>query len=398
MSRVRIFLIAAIILSPAAAEALPRFAARTGAECTLCHVSPSGGGVRNRYGSNIYQRTMLPILWDDEETGEEGTISSFSGALTDWLHLGADLRLAYLYAKPPTTSSFFMMQADLYTAANFSPHVTAVFDIGAYSGFEAWVLIRAATEPSDFNLYLKAGHFLPAFGIRDVNHELYTRGGIGLGATDRDTGLEATAFAGPFSLSVALVNGTFDDAIFDTRGSKTRSFEKAIAARAALRFSLSDWVNAQIGASLYSNDNVDSTNPLFSGFLPAGGAMLSAEGVDEMRAGGFILASLGRFVYSGEVVYVRDQFIDSGLPSLRGYASYQELDLLLTQGWELGATVEFLDPDLELSENSTLRLGLFTEIFVHTFVELRLMLRRTSSEVPRFDGVTEFVAFAHSFF
>lgn len=398
MNGVRAAVAAAILFVPAAAEALPRFAARTGAECTLCHVSPSGGGVRNRYGSHIYQRTMLPIVWDREEDDEESTISSFSGQLTDGLHLGADLRLSYLFARPPVTSSFFLMQADLYTAANFSPHVAAVFDVGVYSGFEAWLLIRAAAEPSTFNLYLKAGHFLPAFGIRDVNHDLYTRAGIGLGATDRDTGLEATAFAGPFSLSVALVNGTIDDAIFDSRGSKTRSFEKAIAARAALRFSLSDWVNVQLGASFYSNDNVDSTNPLFSGFLPENAAMLSAEGVDEIRAGTFILASLGRFVYSGELVYVRDQFIDSGVGSLRGYASYQELDILLIQGLELGATVEFIDPDLDISENSTLRWGVFTEIFVHTFVELRLMFRRTQSETASSDGATEFIAFAHSFF
>lgn len=409
MKRALLCSIAVAAVWSSRADALPRFAARAGAECTLCHVSPSGGGVRNRYGSNVFQRTRLAIRWDeDDEDGDEGSIASFSPALTEWLTIGADLRLSYLFQKPETSpiegrdpeviSSFFLMQADLYTSANFGPHIAAVFDVGIYSGFEAWVLLRATAEPSPLNLYLKVGHFLPSFGIREVNHDLFTRGGIGLGATDRDSGLEATAFVGPFSLSLSLVNGTFDDGIFDTRGSEHRSFEKAIVSRAAVRVSLLDALHLQAGGSIYANDNVDTANPLFTGFLPMNGDALAMQGVDELRAGAFLLAGLGRFVYSGELVYVRDSFVVPGSPSLKGYASYQELDVLLFQGMEVGATLEFMDPDVDVSENSTVRFGVMTEIFLQTFFDVRLMFRATNSQVPSVGDSTEFIAFAHSFF
>ena len=43
------------------AAAIPRFAARNGNECIQCHVSPTGGGVRNAYGRNVFERIWLPM-------------------------------------------------------------------------------------------------------------------------------------------------------------------------------------------------------------------------------------------------------------------------------------------------------------------------------------------------
>ena len=42
-----------LLVLPSVACALPRFAARVGASCSLCHVDPSGGGMRTDYARNV---------------------------------------------------------------------------------------------------------------------------------------------------------------------------------------------------------------------------------------------------------------------------------------------------------------------------------------------------------
>jgi hypothetical protein len=241
-------------------------------ECIQCHVNPTGGGMRNAYGRNVFEHAILTLSSrpDPESWLAPATLSGpedeaardapFSGDLTEWLAMGGDVRAAYLWIRPDrgvlpgepreVTSTFFLMQADLYHSAVLGPHVTLNLDVGAYSGFEAWGLLRLFRDPApdDLDLYVKLGRFLPPFGIREVEHQLFTREAVGLGAQDRDTGLEVTALYGPGTLSLALLNGTLGDVSFDTSGTERRTFEKAIAARLSARANLS-WLRAQLGAS-----------------------------------------------------------------------------------------------------------------------------------------------------
>jgi len=384
--------IVALTVVASSASAMPRFAARTGADCRLCHVNPSGGGMRSRYGSSVFQRLALPLTIGDEAGDDE--LPSFSPQITEWLSLGADLRAAYLYSAPDVlddpTSSFFLMQADLYTAAKLSSHVSVVLDIGVYSGFEAWVLVQAASKPSPYDLYLKVGRFMPTFGLRDPNHDLFTRQGIGLGSSDRDTGLELTFVAGPATLSVALVNGTFGDDALDGHGSDHRSFEKALVSRAAVGFGAGA-LHIQTGGSFYLSDNGTDANPLFRPALDA--AIDVAEGVDELRAGAFLLAGLGPISYVGEAVYVRNRFTSGG-DAVGGYASAQELAVQVIQGVEVMATFELSDPDLTLAGDATTRAGLAAEVFLGPFFEVRVMGRRAFGPA----AATDFLLFAHAAF
>ncbi|MCC7381523.1 MAG: hypothetical protein IT384_06810 [Deltaproteobacteria bacterium] len=394
-----------LLASPGAAHALPRFAARTGADCQLCHVNPSGGGVRSRYGSHVFQQLSLPLELGSVPTEDEGAADwTFSGQVNEWLTLGGDLRAAYLFTaperspiageEPQHTSTFFLMQADLYAAARFGPHLSLVFDLGAYSGFEAWVLISAASGPSDFDLQVKIGRFMPNFGIREVNHDLYTRAGVGLGASSRDTGVELTGVAGPFSLSLSILNGTFDDLAFDTHGGDHRSFEKALTGRLWARFG-PDWLHLQLGGSINYSDNADAANPLFSARIdPA----VAAAGVDELRAGGFAMIGLGRFTYLTDLVVVRDRFVSGSPQRLTGYASYQELGAVIFQGLELMATLEFQDSDVSVAEDAVLRVGGAVEVFPFAFLDVRAMIRHAFGGALSAGDVTDVLFFAHAAF
>lgn len=421
--RISIPIVLAALVLPSTAHAIPRFAARNGMECIQCHVSPAGGGMRNAYGRNVFERAWLPLrrpVRSDEwvvsskpadgaardDDGDGGDHIVFDPELNAWMAIGGDLRGAYILSVPERgdapgerraiTSSFFLMQADLYHAMTLNDHVTAVFDIGAYTGFEAWALYHWNREPADHDLMVRVGRIMPAFGIREVEHQLYTRERIGLGATDRDTGVEVTAFAGPLTATVSVLNGTFGDTTFDTHGSRRRTFEKAFVSRLSVRGELGA-ARLQLGGSFYYNQGSNQANPLFGGALaPADPAEIGI-GVDERRAGGFVTANVGRFTYLADLVWVRDTFSSSKLSSLSGYASYQELSFLPRQGIDLIGTVEFVDPDLDVVDNRALRIGGVIEVFPWPFTELRAMVRKTWDQASRTGGSWDVVVFSHLF-
>jgi hypothetical protein len=404
------------------ALALPRFAARNGMECIQCHVNPTGGGMRNAYGRNVFEHVFLPASssgepesWlaesfpaeEDEATRELGQrAAGFSPELTDWLTIGADLRAAYIGIRPdkgPTpdspreiTSSFFLMQADLYHAARLNSVVTLYLDVGVYSGFEAWGLFHLLRDREGPQLYLKVGRFLAPFGIREVEHQLYTREAVGFGQLDRDTGLELDGYLGPATLNVALLNGTLGDTPFDTPGTVRRTFEKAVSSRLSLRMEPGPF-RVQLGGSFYWADNNNQPNPALAGDLPAALSPDAPKGVTEIRAGAFLTANVGRFTYLADAVWVRNRFTAEELPPLAGYATYQELSIILRQGLELVSTFEFLEPDVGVASDSSKRAGLVLEWFPLPFMELRTMVRRAWDGTGTTGGRWDVVLFAHLF-
>jgi hypothetical protein len=422
----RIAPMALVLLCTAHAFALPRFAARTGNECIQCHVNPSGGGVRNSYGRNVFERVFLPLqpvvpadelsldLTEEDLRALEASLSaeeeqpkvSFTGDVTDWLALGADFRAAYFWIRPDKgltpgsdpdiTSTFFVMEAYMYMAATLHEHVQFALQIGVYSGFEAWGLFRLKEEGSDYNLLFKAGHFMPAFGIRDAEHQLFTREFIGLGNADRDTGVELTGYAGPLTVQLSLLNGTYTGLTLDTTGTERRTFEKAIVGRAGLRGDFG-WLRGQVGGSFYFSENNDQPNPLFTGAIPTEYGSDLGQGVNELRAGAFLMANAGRFTYLADLVYVRDNFYGESVPTFSGYASYQELSFLPLQGLDVVTMLEFMDPNVSLANNTSVRAGLAVEFFPWPFTEFRAMVRRMWSDASPTGGTWDAVLFAHLF-
>jgi hypothetical protein len=404
------------LLAPRLARAIPRFAARNSMECIQCHYDPTGGGVRNRYGSGVFGRALLPLQVNvaapEDDSGRPQEVSTwlptFSGVLTDWLTLGADVRLGYLLSVPdrgqsPMTSpsvlnSFFLMQADLYHAATLNPHVNLVIDVGVYTGFEAWGLLKASAAPGPVNLMIRAGRFKPAFGVRESNHTIFTREQVGFGPLDQDTGVELTLYAWGLTINTAVVNGTFGGAFFDSWGTDRRTFEKALVSRASYRL-LFDAFHLQIGGSVYLNQNVDTQNPIFNDSVPmppAGTTSPVAQGLDELRAGPFLMASLGRFTYIADAVYVRDVFNSVMLSPLRAYAAYQELSFVPFQGLDVVATMEIKNGNLDAPGHHALRFGLVAELFPFANGAVRVMVREMRVDAPN-PNVTDLTVFLHAY-
>lgn len=420
--------LAASAAFPRAASAIPRFAARTGGDCIQCHVNPSGGGMRSSYGRNVFERAWLPMfsttaptsplpldlsdediatIENDANVGESTTPLDFSGDITDWLAVGADFRMAYLWIRPDRglepgtdpaiTSSLFLMEAYLYLDAQVHQNVRLVLQLGPYQGFEAWALFRAnPRDDATVNLYVKAGHFYPTFGIREASHQLFTRQEVGFGNVDRDTGVELTGYAGPMALTVAVLNGTLGAPAFDTFGTERRTFEKAIVARLSARATF-PWGRGQIGASFALNEDVDQASPLFASGLANLDSSGVPRGLNELRFGGFLTAGVGPFAYIADLVVVRDNFYAPELPTFVGYATYQELSWVVTQGLDVIATLEFMDTNVDLSGWSSTRTGLVVEFFPWPFTEMRAMIRRTESDFAATGGAWDLSLQAHVF-
>lgn len=161
------------------AEAYPQFTLSRDKTCTGCHVSPAGGGLLNENGENVAESIGM----------RDHSAKFFYGAIPtpDWLSLGGDARAATGFIQTPEKAfAAFPMQYDLYAQVKlpngFSLHLTGGFRPAQFErenatrvwSREHYVMWR--TEPGTPNgLFVRAGRFMPVFGLRFIEHPLYTR-------------------------------------------------------------------------------------------------------------------------------------------------------------------------------------------------------------------------------
>ena len=188
----RAIVIAAIALSATVAHAYPQYQLSRDETCSACHLSPAGGGLLSENG-----------LAQAEVLSQWGTAPEFLNALIPtpkWLVLGGDIRGATGYAQrePKGALVTFPMQAELGVAAyanSLSLHVTAGLQDPAtadgpcpgpdqgYCGYK-WSTLFGSREhyamwqqrPGETTgLFVRAGRFMPVYGLRFAEHPAYDR-------------------------------------------------------------------------------------------------------------------------------------------------------------------------------------------------------------------------------
>ena len=147
---------------------LPRFSIETGTSCMNCHVNPSGGGMRNDYGSNIYSLDELPLkrliknaddMWD--------------GYISDNFQIGADFRIQHF--NDENDSKVFPMQSDFYANLKISKDTDVYMkvDTSPYNKNEFFILFKNVLK----NTWIKIGKTLPTYGLKLDDHTSFIRGG-----------------------------------------------------------------------------------------------------------------------------------------------------------------------------------------------------------------------------
>lgn len=160
--------------------ALPRFSIKQKDKCIDCHYNPTGGIIRNEDAWHWGKNTLSMFSLPDKEF-------IMSPRITENISIGLDYRTQYLYSQEKKRTDFQEMSGAIYTNFGLSKNInlTAKYDF-------VWALWEgygtAHILPN--NGYIKAGSFIPNYGLRIDDHTAFTRGGdFGLLSSQLNTGL-----------------------------------------------------------------------------------------------------------------------------------------------------------------------------------------------------------------
>jgi len=168
---------AAVVVGGAGvAAAYPQYQLSREQTCASCHLSPVGGGTLDDNG----------LLTAEDESQWSGN-SAFLHGLIDlpgWLRLGGDLRFAAgaSDAGGGLGPAGFPMQADVYAdarAGKVALHVTGGVTMPnedkPYRALFSREHYLMWSQGEDDGVYLRAGRFMPVYGLRQAEHVFYTR-------------------------------------------------------------------------------------------------------------------------------------------------------------------------------------------------------------------------------
>jgi hypothetical protein len=342
------------------ASAEPYLAAQMGLKCVMCHVNPTGGGMRTVFGNSFAQTTLA-----QKRIGADEDL--WTGQVMKFLSVGGNARANFNYEDVPhqgSTNEFAMEEARAYFDFGVIPNRLSVyidqrFAPGNATNMEAnvryWIKENA--------LYVKAGRMYLPFGYRFEDDEAFVRQISGINMQAPDEGVEVGFEAGSWTAQVALSNGAGGGSEVDDG--------KQIATR--VEFVQSRW---RAGASLLYNDT----------------DLGARTGV-----GGFGAFNLGPVTLLGEVDYIDDDSI--GASGTKLMATLAEADWKLMQGHNLKLTYEWLEPNDDVDEDEQTRASLLYEWSPIQFVQLRAGVRLYDG-IPQNDNQNRTQAFLqlHGFF
>lgn len=364
-----------LLASPAGATV--KLALAAGASCNLCHVTPSGGGLRNSYGLEEIILGELP-----RPKAVQTAAVGFSTNLNPNLRWGLDGRIqAFNYIRPdtptPSSSGIFPMQLTAYVNVMLGPTLNLyVAHYLLQTNIEWWGRFTAM----EGSRYVRVGRFLPAYGLRLDDHTSFIRGGNTGGITQGvlnkeglpfgplthgDGAIEGGSYLGDLHLSASLSNPFL-------QGSKVAGpfFEGMTL---ALRGELNKFL---------SGPNLN---------LVAGASYLR-EG--DLRLGGLFGGITRKSITVLAEVDIISEWTGAGITSL---ATYLEVDLLVVQGLHAFLKYDFYDEDMTLQENSLTRLTLGGEWFPIPFVELKPQLRYNTTTVKGKSSTIDILLQLHIF-
>ncbi len=228
-----------------AAFALPRFAIMTGMQCLNCHINPTGGELRNSYGSSDFVDDHLRLI------PAHGNDYDFNPKINDNILFGGDVKFQYLYDGNTKNTTFQSMEGAIYSLIRLytSTSFYVKYDF-ANTAYEAYGLYNFNSGDS----YVKVGAFLPSYGIRLDDHTAYTRGGnfgylqgipqVGLifFPDYRDLGVEVGSKFDNFFVTVDATNGD---------GASNINFNSKKAFIGSVEYLAKGFVNFMLGGSAY---------------------------------------------------------------------------------------------------------------------------------------------------
>ncbi|MCF7808402.1 MAG: hypothetical protein K9M49_02670 [Candidatus Marinimicrobia bacterium] len=332
-----------ILLLLSSALAVPRFAMMEDVTCSSCHSYQGGGGLRNTYGQDYVQESLvvkdIRLPWSLGESESP-------------LYFGADMRYQ---AISDDTLRHFPMQFAVYSGAEFGNVIAQVQVSRILEEFRLSGGVRYDIFP--LNSWIFLGKQLPAAGWRLDDHTSFTRGGnlsyLGLSYEGMPYTpylemplLIEMGYLSPFGMEFSFAGGT---PFIDPTSDSTQFFGMV-----------------KMDHSLYLGSSV----------ARAGTAFL-LEG--EIRS---LTASYGlsydRFVYLGEYTEMHN-WPETDMISV---ASLNQFSYRIRRGVDILLRCEFFDPDRKFGAGAITRLSGGVEIFPIPGIEIKLSYREERVELP----------------
>ncbi len=320
-----------IVALASPATALPRYSARYGQRCALCHVDPSGGGLRTTYASEMIVPDELAF---QRYTPEQ--VERIHPEVSESITVGLDQRLLIDRAAGGVGNQI-AMQGDLYVGVQMDPHFIATMTVGQsgtreYTG-TAYVLPLEG--------YVKMGRFTPDYGWHFADHFqpsrrfLLDENGSPSPLTHTDTGVEVGVHTQMWEATTSLLQGL---------GGRT---DESYTARIALRHSFGN-VNGALGASMIRRE---------------------VTGGHRIAHGGFGYLAAGPLSWVFEVD-------ETGNGERNGILISQEYAWQLHQGLFLRGVYGYQDPDRRVQAGSRERWGVGVDLLATPFFGVTAMANR----------------------
>ncbi len=327
------------------AFALPRYSARYEQNCSLCHVNPSGGGMRTGYAS----QELVPkeFAWS---TATPAMLAQIDPKIGKHIAIGTDFREIYYAADPNAGQAvqpgFFQMQGDVYVSFQLDSAFTLLYNRGLTNSYELFGIAHWHSGDG----YVKAGRFVPSYGWRFDDHTMYVRSEQNFfPPAFTDVGLEVGFQPKRLDFQIAVLNGN--------RGNTSDNNRKPAGA-------------------------VNVTYRLHAGPLAAA---VGAEGYTEpgptqdLNSGGVHGYLMGwNVTWLGQADLI--QHDPKSGPVTTGFVASNELSWLARQGLEALVTYDFFDPDRDLKSGTRSRWGGGVSVMPRSFLVLQALYRKTNVE------------------
>ena len=322
---------------------LPRFAVRLGDKCIDCHYNPTGGIIRNEDGWNFGKNIMSAITPRDSDFA---TTPKIGNNIT----LGLDYRTQFLYSEEKSRTDFQQMTGSIYTNVGLAKNINL---IGRYDFIQDIWEAYGVAHILPNNGYIKAGSFVPNYGIRIDDHTAYTRGGD------------------LFLLSTGSIQGLIYSPWYTEAGVEAGLY-------------ISDWAlfTASAGSNLLSNGTL-SKDPTYTTRLEINpkigkvgllfGGSYAATKIPHAADfyGGFIGFGYNRFSLLAEFDVGNNVVIkDSTSNFIMAEAAY-----VILMGLEAVIRYDRIDPNTSVDQDELQHVVVGFEWFPYSFIEIRPQYR-----------------------
>jgi len=221
-----------LLIAAGRADAEPRFLSKQYNRCSSCHYSATGGGLLTPYGRSLSgqelsttKRVATPSAAEGTVSGEEAFLYDALGQALGPVQLGISIRPSYLHYESGTFSDTRspLMNADIagayrghgWTAYGEAGRMPAIGseDAKLYSR-EHWV-----SYESQGGIGVKAGRYMPAYGVLFSDHTSLNRNDLGFDKYDQVYGLEVSHTSERSLLQVSVSPGRAESIVNDDGGS-----------------------------------------------------------------------------------------------------------------------------------------------------------------------------------